>query len=56
MKPQQRDDMDYEFTTVFDIAMDHSFAVSKDRTDLFDGRIERMTEEISVEIRGVVSR
>jgi hypothetical protein len=39
LAPIQRDGMEYEFTTVFDMAMDHNAAVSKDRTGLFDGKI-----------------
>lgn len=35
MAPVQRDGMEYEFTTVFDIAMNHEAEVSKDRTGLF---------------------
>lgn len=42
LAPIQREGMEYEFTVVFDFAMDHSFHVSKDRTGLFDGRIEKM--------------
>ncbi len=34
--PQFRDGIDYEFTTVFDMASDHSVLVSKDRSGLFD--------------------
>jgi len=37
LAPIQRDGMEYEFTTVFDIAMDHNAQASKDRTGLFDG-------------------
>jgi len=36
--PQFRDGIDYEFTTVFDIASDHSALVSKDRSGLFDAK------------------
>lgn len=39
LAPIQRDGMEYEFTTVFDMAMDHNAAVSKDRTGLFDKQI-----------------
>lgn len=39
MAPVQRDGMEYEFTTVLDLAMDHSAAASKDRTSLFDGKL-----------------
>lgn len=43
LAPIQRDGMEYEFTTVFDIAMDHQAAVSKDRTELFDEQIFKIT-------------
>ena len=36
--PKQRDGMEYEFTTVFNINQQHMANVSKDRTGLFDGR------------------
>lgn len=45
LAPIQRDGMEYEFTTVFDVAMDHAAAASKDRTGLFDGHIEKLSEE-----------
>lgn len=35
LAPIQRDGMEYEFTSVFDIAMNHDASVSKDRTSLF---------------------
>ena len=44
MAPIQRDGMEYEFTTVFDVAADHQAAISKDRTGLFEGAIEKITE------------
>ena len=38
LAPVQRDGMDYEFTTVFDMSVDkHVASASKDRTNLFDG-------------------
>lgn len=43
LAPIQRDGIEFEFTTVLDIAMDHSAAASKDRTGLFDGLIEPIT-------------
>lgn len=46
MAPIQREGMEYEFTTVFDIGMDHSATASKDRTGLFSGQyfqIEKKT-------------
>lgn len=45
LAPIQREGMEYEFTTVFDIGMDHQFTVSKDRTGLFEGKIEKITEK-----------
>lgn len=50
LAPIQRDGLSYEFTTVFDIAMDHQAETSKDRTGVFDGRIFKITEETGVEI------
>lgn len=51
MAPIQRDGMEYEFTTVFDVAMNHTAIVSKDRTNLFDQKIFTITEETGQEIR-----
>lgn len=51
LAPVQRDGMEYEFTTVFDVGMDHQFCVSKDRTALFDGRIEKLSEKTGKEVR-----
>lgn len=38
LAPVQRDGMEYEFTTVFDLSANHTVNVSKDRTNLFDGQ------------------
>ncbi len=43
----QRDGIDYEFTTVFDLSMEHTVTVSKDRTSLFDGQVFTLTEDTS---------
>ncbi len=51
LAPIQRDGMEYEFTTVFDVGMDHAYQVSKDRTGLFDGRVEKITEKTGIELR-----
>ena len=40
LKAVQRDNVDYEFTAVLDIAMNHKAATSKDRTGLFTGSPE----------------
>lgn len=45
LAPIQRDGLSYEFSIVFDIAMDHNAEASKDRTGLFDGLIFKITEE-----------
>jgi hypothetical protein len=36
---------EFEYTTVFEISMSHDASISKDRTGLFDGEIERITEK-----------
>ena len=45
LAPVQRDGMDYEFTVVFDLGMDHNVSVSKDRTGLFDGQVFQITKD-----------
>lgn len=45
MAPIQRDQFEYEFTTVFDIAQNHYCSVSKDRTNLFDNQQFVITEK-----------
>lgn len=50
LAPIMRDGMEYEFTTVFDISMDHQFTVSKDRTSLFDGVIGTISEKTGKQI------
>ncbi|MBQ7220726.1 MAG: ATP-binding protein [Synergistaceae bacterium] len=45
MAPVQREGMDYEFGTVFDLSVDHSVTVSKDRTGLFDGKVFTITQD-----------
>ena len=45
MAPVQREGMDYEFTTVFDLSLTHNATVSKDRTSLFDGQIFKPDEQ-----------
>ena len=37
LKAVQRDNVDYEFTIVFDVNMKHYVTASKDRTELFAG-------------------
>ncbi len=50
LAPVQREGMEYEFMTVFDIDMSHVASVSKDRTSLFDGRRFKITPEIGAEL------
>jgi hypothetical protein len=45
MAPIQRDGMEYEFTTVLDLAMNHSAQATKDRTGLFDSKIFQPSPE-----------
>ena len=45
MAPIQRDGMEYEFTTMFDIAIDHHAQASKDRTGLWDGQIFKISAD-----------
>ena len=39
LAPVQREGMDYEFGTVFDISLEHVAVASKDRTGLFDSKM-----------------
>jgi len=50
MAPIQRDGMEYEFTTVFDLAMDHHAIASKDRTAMFDGQVFKPTKKTGEQI------
>lgn len=45
LAPIQRDGMEYEFTVVFDVAMNHEAEASKDRTGLFADKIFKITEK-----------
>lgn len=45
LAPIQREGMEYEFTVVLDMAMDHNAVASKDRTSLFDGLIFTPTKQ-----------
>lgn len=51
MAAVQRDDMPYEFTVLFEIAQDHSYEATKDRTGLFDGHITKITRETGKRLR-----
>lgn len=45
MAPVQRDGMEYEFTVMLDIDMNHVASASKDRTTLFDGQFFKVGPE-----------
>ncbi len=45
MAPIQRSGIEYEFTTVFDIGINHEAEVSKDRTGLFGEHVFQITED-----------
>lgn len=51
LAPVQRDGLTYDFTIVFDVAMDHQVEVSKDRTGLFADQIFKITEETGEKIK-----
>lgn len=51
LAPIQRDGMEYEFTVVFDVAMNHEAETSKDRTGLFTDKIFKVTEETGKSLR-----
>ena len=55
LAPIQRDGLTYDFTIVFDIAMDHQCDVSKDRTGLFADKIFKITEETGETINKWIS-
>lgn len=50
MAPVQREGMEYEFTVMLDVDMQHVASASKDRTSLFDGRYFRISKETGVEL------
>lgn len=45
LQPIQRDGIEYEFTTVFDLSLTHDASVSKDRTGLFADQVFKITQE-----------
>jgi hypothetical protein len=50
MAPVQRDGMEYEFTVMLDIDINHIASASKDRTDLYDGRFFKINQDIGREL------
>lgn len=47
---QMRDGFEFELTVAWDLGMDHNAKTSKDRTRLFDGRLEHLTEATGREL------
>jgi len=45
LQPVFREGIEFEFTTFFDISQDHTTAVTKDRTSLFDGKCFKITRD-----------
>ncbi len=45
LAPIMRDGIEFEFSLVLDLDMNHKAIASKDRTRLFDGKIEEITEK-----------
>lgn len=50
LAPVFRDGIEYEFTSVLELGMDHSCTASKDRTGIFDGRCFTPTADTSKEL------
>lgn len=50
MAPVQREGMEYEFTVMLDVDMNHIASASKDRTSLFDGRFFKIGEDTGAEL------
>jgi hypothetical protein len=51
LQPVQRDGMEYEFTVVMDVDADHKASASKDRTTLFAGWYDTISEETGRKLR-----
>ena len=49
LAPIQRDQIDYEFTIVFDVSMTHVATASKDRTDLFNDKQVNLADPATAE-------
>ena len=51
LQPVQRDGLEYEFTVVMDIDADHRASASKDRTRMFDGWSDQLSERTGQRLR-----
>lgn len=52
MAPVQREGMEYEFTVMLDVDMNHIASASKDRTSLFDGQYIKITSDTGAMLLG----
>lgn len=52
LAPVQREGMEYEFTVMLDVDMNHVASASKDRTSLFDGQHFKITEDTGKTLLG----
>lgn len=50
LAPVQREGMEYEFTVMLDVDMNHIASASKDRTSLFDGQFFKISEETGTKL------
>jgi hypothetical protein len=50
LAPVQREGMEYEFTVMLDVDMNHVASASKDRTSLFDGRFFKISPDTGREL------
>ena len=55
MAPIFREGLEYEFSVFFELAQDHTAAVTKDRTGLFDGQYFMITPDTGAKIAGWLS-
>ena len=51
LAPVQREGIDYEFGTVFDLSPNHMANVSKDRTGIFDGNVFEINQDTGKKLR-----
>lgn len=51
LQPVQREGLEYEFTTLFDVDVEHFATCAKDRTGLFDTRRFKIDESIGTELK-----
>lgn len=55
LAPEQRDGIEYEFSVVFDIAMNHEAEASKDRTGIFGDSLFKIDEKVGHKIKDWLS-